>query len=223
MNIEEAIASRHSVRQFLDKSVSRELLEDLLQKALRAPSGGNLQPWWLHVVSGDPLKELQERVANKIRGGVMAEDVEYDIYPREMVSPYRERRYQVGEDMYARLGIDREDRAGRQEWFLRNFACFGAPVLLFCSVDRRMGKPQWSDLGMLLQSLMLLLKGHGLDSCPQEAWALYPQTVGEFLELPDEQMLFTGMSIGYADTEHPVNQVRTRRASTDEVVRFFGM
>jgi nitroreductase len=124
--------------------------------------------------------------------------------------------------MYARLGIPREDKAARRRWFARNFAFFDAPVALFCSVDRLMGPPQWADLGMYLQTVMLLLRAEGLDSCAQECWAMYPDTVAEALSLAPGRMLFSGMSIGYADTAHPVNSLVSQRAPLDETVRFHG-
>lgn len=222
MDVLEAISLRRSVREFLDRPVDRDVLEAALRLALRAPSGGNLQPWWLHVLTGDDLLQLQDGVRRQAEAGIFVEQIDYDIYPPNLHSPYRERRFELGELMYAQLGIPRENKLDRQHWFMRNFSCFGAPVLLLCTVDRRMGKPQWSDLGMVLQTLMLALRHHGLDSCAQECWALYPQTVGNLLGLPDEQMLFAGMSIGYADPNHPINQIKTPRAPLEEVVAFRG-
>jgi nitroreductase len=147
----------------------------------------------------------------------------YDIYPKELWSPYRERRFKLGEDMYARLGIPREDKPARLRWFARNYEFFGAPLALFCSMDRGMGPPQWSDLGMYLQSVMLLLRAEGLDSCAQEAWSVYPKTVGDFLGLPPDRMLFCGMAIGYRNPDHPVNQLVADRAPLDEFARFRGI
>ncbi|MFA4952150.1 nitroreductase [Brevundimonas sp.] len=223
MDIVEAVETRRSVRRFLDRPVDRGVLEEALRHALRAPSGGNLQPWWLHVVAGEDLRRLQDAVRMQAMSGVFAEEIEYDIYPPKLASPYRDRRFELGEAMYAQIGIPREDKAGRQRWFMRNFECFGAPILLLCTVDRSMGKPQWSDLGMVLQTLMLLLRGQGIDSCAQECWALYPQTIDHVLDLPRERMLFTGMSIGYADPAEPLNQLRSARAPLEEVVEFRGL
>ena len=132
--------------------------------------------------------------------------------------PERQRtyRFEVGEDLYGALGIPREDKMARMMWFARNFQFFGAPMALFCSVDRGMGPPQWSDLGMFLQTVMLLLREEGLDSCAQECWAVYPQTVGKFIDLPPERMLFCGMAIGVEDTTEPANRLRSARAPEDE-------
>ena len=223
MNIQDAIASRRSVRHFLDRPVPADTLRRVLEQALRAPSGGNLQPWHLHLVGGERLAELKTLMRERVQQAPTGEGSEYDIYPRELVSPYRDRRYAVGEQMYARLDIPRENKAARLQWFARNYQFFGAPLALFCSVDRRMGPPQWSDLGMLLQNVMLLLRGEGLDSCAQECWAIYPKTIGSFLSLPAERMLFTGMSIGYADPDHALEGFMTERAPLAEVAEFIGI
>jgi nitroreductase len=226
MNVTDALAARRSIRDFLPKPVPGELIRRVLATAARSPSGGNLQPWHIDVLAGDKLAELlalmRERQAAALAGDA-SDTPEYDIYPKELVSPYRDRRFQIGEDMYAALGIPREDRAARLRWFARNYQAFGAPVLLFCSVDRRMGPPQWSDLGMYLQSVMLLLQEEGVDSCAQEAWSVYPRTVGNFIGIPPERMLFTGMAIGYRNPDHPVNSVVARRAPLEEFARFHGL
>ena len=153
----------------------------------------------------------------KLAGG--PETSEYDIYPKELVSPYRDRRFAVGEAMYERIGIPRDDKLARRMWFARNFAFFGAPVALFTTVDRRMGPPQWSDLGMFLQTFMLLAVDAGLATCAQECWAVYPKTVKAFLDTPDDRMLFCGMAIGYEDRSEPANALQTERAVSAEWVR----
>jgi nitroreductase len=223
MNIQDAISSRRSVRNFTDKPVPAEVIRRVLEQAMRAPSGGNLQPWHLHIVGGEKLDELKAIMRERVQQTPGGEGSEYDIYPRELVAPYRDRRFAVGEAMYARLAIPREDKAARLQWFARNYQFFGAPLALFCSVDRRMGPPQWSDLGMLLQNVMLLLRGEGLDSCPQECWAIYPKTIGSFISLPAERMLFTGMSIGYADPNHALEGFMTERAPLADVAEFMGI
>lgn len=223
MDVGEAVATRRSVRHFLDTPVDGALIRRVLEQALRAPSGGNLQPWHLHVVGGERLAALKAHMRRRLEDGPGDEVPEYDVYPPALHSPYRERRFAIGEAMYARLGIPREDRAARLRWFARNYQFFGAPLALFCTMDRRMGPPQWSDLGMLLQTIMLLLRAEGLDSCPQECWAVYPRTLGDFLELPPERQLFCGMAIGHADPSHPVNGLVADRAPLDEVAVFDGI
>lgn len=215
MDVREAVAARRSVRGFLDKPVDPALVERLARLAARAPSGGNLQPWHIDLVTGDSFAELRGIMRAKLMSGVV-EQPAYDIYPPALVSPWRDRRFAVGEAMYAHIGIPRDDKVARRMWFARNFDFFGAPMALFCTVDRRMGPPQWSDLGMYLQTLMLLLVEEGLASCPQECWAVYPETVTGFLGTPDDRILFCGMSIGYEDPAEPANALRTERAPDDE-------
>ena len=224
--VTDALDSRLSVRDFLPTPVSAEQIRQVLATASRSPSGGNVQPWRIDVVAGarlTELKALMQRRLAEVAAGDKSESPEYDIYPKELVSPHRDYRFKIGEDMYARLGIPREDKPARLRWFARNYQFFGAPMALFCSVDRRMGPPQWSDLGMFLQSVMLLLREAGLDSCAQECWAVYPRTISEFVGIPAERMLFTGMAIGYRNSEHPINQLRSERAAVDDFSRFHGL
>lgn len=223
MRVSEAVASRRSVRGFLPTPVDPAVIRRVLERAARAPSGGNLQPWHIDVVGGARLDELKAIMARRVPEAPTGEPTEYDIYPKVLPSPYRDRRFEVGEDLYGALGIPRTDKMARMLWFARNFQFFGAPLALFCSVARTMGPPQWSDLGMFLQTVMLLLREEGLDSCAQECWALYPQTIGQFLDLPADRMLFCGMSIGVADEAEPANQFRARRAPLDEFARFHGI
>jgi nitroreductase len=226
MTVYEALASRRSVRDFLPTPVSGDTIRRVLAAAARAPSGGNVQPWHIDVVAGaklDELKAIMQRRLQEVAAGDTSEQPEYDIYPKELVAPYRDYRWQLGEAMYAALGIPREDRSARLRWFARNYQFFGAPLALFCSIDRRMGPPQWSDLGMYLQSVMLLLREEGLDSCPQECWSVYPRTVGNFIGLPSERMLFCGMAIGHANTQHPVNNFVPARAELSQFARFHGL
>jgi nitroreductase len=211
MHVREAVAARRSVRGFLDTPVEVERIQRLVVEASRAASGGNLQPWHVDIVAGDALARLKTTMLGKLASGE-TEVPEYDIYPKELVAPYRDYRFAVGEAMYAHIGIPREDKMARRMWFARNFAFFGAPVALFTTVDRRMGPPQWSDLGMFLQTFMLLAVEEGLATCAQECWAVYPETVRAALDTPDERMLFCGMAVGYEDTAEPANALRTERA-----------
>lgn len=222
MDVTTAVATRRSVRAFTDQPVDLDLVRTILTKAARAPSGGNVQPWQLYVVAGEPLNQLKAIMGRRIQETPMGEPTEYDIYPKGLKEPHKSYRFQVGEDMYGHLGIPREDKFARLMWFANNFRFFGAPVALFCYVDRQMGPPQWSDLGMYLQTVMLLLREAGLDSCAQECWSIFNQTIRGFLKPePDpEWLLFCGMAIGHKDTTAPVNQLEARRAPLDDFCRF---
>ncbi len=215
MNVREAITTRKSVRAFLNRQVDIHLVERIVADAARAPSGGNLQPWHIHIVAGASMARLkaimQERLKQPDR-----DPPEYSIYPDELPDIYRTRRFERGEGMFAVMGITRQDKAARRLWFEGNYDFYGAPAGLFCTVERCMGPPQWSDLGMFLQSVMLLAHEAGLATCAQECWAVYPRTVRSFLSLPADQILFCGMSIGYEDEAQPVNAFRSSRANLSE-------
>ncbi len=223
MDVSEAVASRRSVRGFLPTPVDGAVIRRVLDRAARAPSGGNLQPWHVDVVGGDALDALKAIMRDRVMAAPGGEPSEYDIYPKALPDRYKAYRFAVGEDLYGALGIPRENKAARMMWFARNFQFFGAPLALFTSVDRAMGPPQWSDLGMFLQTVMLLLREEGLDSCAQECWAVYPDTVRAFLDLPPERMLFCGMAIGVADTSDPANAMRAQRAPVDDFATFRGL
>ena len=221
MDVSEAVAARRSVRGFLDRPVDPALLRDLAVKASRAATGGNLQPWHIDIVQGGAMAELKAVMAGKLARRER-EQPGYDIYPREMAEHHRRRTFAVGEQLYGHIGIPREDKAARLTWFARNFQFFGAPAAYFCTVDRRMGPPQWADCGMYLQNLMLLAVEAGLATCPQECWAMYPETVERFIGTPAERMLFCGVAIGYKDPSDPANRMRAERADTAEWLSVVG-
>lgn len=218
MDVADAVAARRSVRGFLPTPVPTELLVRLAGAAARAPSGGNLQPWHIDIVAGEALARLKALMAERIAAGAL-EAADYAIYPPALSGFYKARRFEVGMALYGAIGIERSDLEGRNHEFRRNFDFFGAPAALFCSISRDMGPPQWSDLGMYLQSFMLLAVGEGLATCAQECWAIYPDTVGAFLGLPPERMLFCGMAIGYEDEAAAANRLRTIRADGAEWLR----
>jgi nitroreductase len=216
MNVSEAVAARISVRAFLDQPVTDDLLRELLAQSARAPSGGNVQPWRVYVLNGERMESFKQTVSESTRAEIPA----YEIYPPGLSEPYRSSRYKVGEDMYALLGIPREDKAARIARLFENYQFFGAPAGLFCYVDKQMGLPQWSDLGMFLQTFMLLATEAGLGTCAQEAWAARPGVVSDFLQPPEQWMLFCGMAIGYTDQDAPVNQLRSERAAVADFATF---
>jgi nitroreductase len=218
MDVYEAVASRRSVRGFADQPVSRDVLERVLTAATNAPSGSNVQPWNIYVVTGAPLAQLKKLATERVAAGDAWDEREYVMYPADMRSPYSDRRAAFGRDRYSALGIVREDWEARARAAIANWDCFGAPAALFCYIDRGLGPAQWSDLGMYLQTVMLLLRAEGLHSCPQMAWSQVRKTVDEIVSPPDELMLFCGMSIGYADASVPF--VRNERAPLEDTVTF---
>jgi nitroreductase len=207
MNVSEAVAARVSIRGFRPDPVPGELVREILERAAQAPSGGNLQPWRVYALAGEPLAEFKAIVAANPFG----ETPEYEVYPPNLWDPFRTRRFQNGEDLYATIGIPREDKPARLRQLAKNGSFFGAPVGLFFCLHRNLGPPQWADLGMYMQNVMLLAVERGLDTCPQEYWARYPQTVAGFVGLPDDHMLFSGMALGYRDHEAPINALKASR------------
>ncbi len=216
MNVTDAVNSRKSTRAFLSKSVSTSLLKKLLKKSSRSASGGNLQPWRIYVINKKSMQEFlnfQQEFSRK-------ETPSYEIYPKNLKEPYRSSRFELGEEMYSLLNIPREDKEGRFAQLLKNFSFFGAPAAFFCYVDKQMGPPQWSDLGMFLQTFMLLAKEAGLDTCAQEAWSTKHDSVSEFLQTPKDEILFCGMAIGFSDPDSPINSLNSSRRPLSEWAKF---
>ena len=220
MDVYEAVASRRAVRGFTNEPVPMEVLQRVLSVAAQSPSGSNLQPWNSYVLTGPLLAELKTRAIERVAHGDPWDEREYEMYPRQLKPPYRERRSAFGKERYSALGVAREDWEARQRAAIANWNCFGVPAALFCYIDRDLGRPQWADIGMYLQTVMLLLRAEGLHSCPQMAWSQVRETVAEVLLPPDGLILFCGMSIGHEDSR--VSYIRTGRAPLDEVVTFVG-
>lgn len=216
MNISEAVRYRRSVRAFTQTPVTNQLLNELLIKAARAPSGGNLQPWKIFVLNNDSMLDFLAYQSSWIE----PETPSYEIYPPKLKEPYRTSRYELGEQMYSLLGIDRENKSARIEQVMKNFNFFGAPAALFCFIDREMGPPQWSDLGMFLQTFMLLATEAGLDTCAQEAWSMKHESVSAFVKADQTDLLFCGMAIGYGDKNAVINKLSSTRRPVEEWATF---
>ncbi|GGE45530.1 NADH dehydrogenase [Agaricicola taiwanensis] len=220
MNVLEAVRKRQAVRAFRPDPVPVHLVRFLMDAARLAPSGGNLQPWRVYALTGEPLRHFKELITAKLDAGER-ETAEYAIYPRDLWEPFRARRRAAGVQRYEALGIGRADN-GQAQLERLNYQFFGAPVGLFFCLDRRLGPPQWSDLGMYMQTLMLLAAGEGLATCPQEVWANWPKTIAAFLDLPADHMVFAGMSLGYADLASPMNGYRTAREPLESFATILG-
>jgi nitroreductase len=216
MSVSEAVAARKSVRAFTDAPVDVESVERILKDAAWAPSGGNLQPWRVWILAGDELAAFKDRIRERRSEFPMGQGPEYDVYPPELWDPFRTRRFSNGEQLYASLGIERADKQGRRAQFGNNFEFFGAPIALLIGIDRKMGPPQWSDVGMFLQTVMLLAAERGLGTCAQEAWTSWHEAAYAMLDIPEDVMLFCGMAIGHEDTAHPINNWRSDRADPAE-------
>ncbi len=217
MNVSEALETRISVRDFKPDPLPEVLLREILAVARFAPSGGNLQPWKLIAVAGAE----RDAVIATATANLPGEEGDRLIYPAKLWEPYRSRRYKLGEDLYARLGIPREDKTGRLQHLARNLQFFGAPVGLFFIIDERMGHGQWAHLGMFIQSVALAALDRGVSSCMQEAWARFRGPLHRHFALAAGEMVYCGMALGYP-TDANVNSLRSDRAPVDEFAIFRG-
>ncbi|MEU8362560.1 nitroreductase [Nonomuraea sp. NPDC048882] len=220
MDVYEAVDSRRAVRAFSDEPVPMDVLERVLAAATRAPSSGNLQPWQLYVVTGEPLAELKRRATARAQAGDPGDEREYPMYPAELTSPYLDRFSAAAAQRYQALGIRRDAPDRPMRIAALNSEAFGAPVVLFCYLDRTMGPGQWADAGMYLQTIMLLLRAEGVHSCPQVMWTMFRRTVSEIVGADDDLVLLCGVAVGF-EKEDAV-RVRTGRADLTETVRFIG-
>ena len=218
MNVTEAVTTRRSIRAFLDKPVDLETLTRVMDKARWAASGCNYQPWEASIVTGQALKDLQAKIIANGPGAA-----EYDWAAPGQEEAYKKRLDGVSAGMFGAMGIARDDGAGRMAAMAKNNTSFGAPAVMFVYFPRLMKEPQWSDVGMWLATVGLLLREEGLDSCWQEFMALYANTIRDFLGLDHERyMFFCGMAIGYRDPDAPVNNFERERVPLDSQVKFIG-
>lgn len=225
MSVIELLHKRRSVRGFLDKPVSKELVGDLLRAAARSPSGTNMQPWRVYVLMDEAKDRLIREVLAKRELEPHREKPpkpfgEYDYNPEPLFEPFLTRRRTVGFSLYQILGVAKGDRAA--SWIMagRNFEFFGAPVGLIFTIDRSLQQGSWLDYGIFLQSLMLAANDVGLDTCAQAAWRHYHDIIRSLLSLPDNEIVVCGMSLGYADKDAPANRLVTEREPVEGFATF---
>jgi nitroreductase len=223
MHVRDAIASRYSCRAFLPTPIPEATIRDIIARAARAPSAGNMQPWRVYAIAGKRVEELKARLAPRMATELpKGEGTDYTIYPEPLTEPYRTRRFQVGEALYQAIHVPREDKPARYRQYARNYQFFGAPVGLFFAREKAHGAAQWADIGGMLQTVMLLARGYGLHTCPQQAWVSFHRTVRDFLKLPDHLMIYSGMAVGFADEAAPINSWRSPREPLDAFASFDG-
>jgi len=220
MKVRNALQKRKSVRAFLDRGVSTETVERILDAARWAPSGTNTQPWQVAVVRGDTKRKLQERLENSFHAGV-AKAMDYLYYPAEWSGVYRQRRKACGLQLYSTLQISREDKDKQIALWAANYRAFDAPVMLFFFMDKGLATGSFLDYGMFMQSLMLAAVEEGLATCAQAALGEYPAIVKAMLGYPDDCILIGGMALGYENAEATVNSYRTPREEAQTFTRFF--
>lgn len=222
LSVSQALTTRKSVRVFKDTPVKQSLINEILTLAGQSASGGNVQPWHVDVLAGDALKSLTHTVQGFIQASGGKSQPEFPTYPTKLTAPYHARRGDCGELMYQALGIAREDKMSRMMQTMKNYEFFGAPVGIILSMKRDMGEPQCLDIGIYLQSIMLLAKERGLDTCPQVAWTVFPQPVREALDLGDDMKVMVGIALGYKADDEAVNEINQPRATLTDYVNFRG-
>lgn len=219
MTVSEALKTRKSSRAFLPQEVSPTLIEAILNDAKHAPSGVNMQPWHVCVVSGKKKRTLENRVIEAFEHGAK-EVMDYAYYPSTWEAPYKSRRKETGLLMYSTLGISKEDKLRQIEQWKLNYRAFDAPVVLYFFIDANLEKGSYLDYGMFLQSVMLSATEKGLATCPQAALAEFPSIVKRELGTPENMLLLCGMALGYEDKEALINSYRTPRINLNEFVTF---
>ena len=211
------VANRRSLRAFLPKPVPSETLKHIFAVAQRAPSNCNTQPWLTHVASGDSVESLRSHMSERFMAGEMSLDFPYE---GKYDGVYKQRQHGSAQALYDAVKVSREDKAGRQVQFMRNFTFFDAPHVAFMFLPEPFGLREAADLGMYAQTLMLTMTAHGLGSCPQTALSFQANFIRETLGIDSSNKLLFGISFGYPDPEAPVNSCQTDRAAGADAVAF---
>jgi nitroreductase len=220
--VDAAITSRRSIRAYLPKPVAREDIEKILEVAARAPSGTNIQPWNVYVLTGAAKERLSDAILKVYNDPELNKEhtESYFYYPRQWVSPFIERRRKVGWDLYTLLGLTRDNKVGMAAQHGRNFRFFDAPVGLIFTIDRVLEQGSWLDYGMFLQNIMVAARARGLDTCPQAAFIHYHRIIAEHLQLSADETVVCGMALGWADPHKVENTLLTEREPVASFVRF---
>lgn len=219
-SVDRAITSRRSLRAFKSDPVPRALVEHILAVSARAPSGTNMQPWKVHVATGGTLNKLSQAVLTAFNNPDYQRDAAYRYYPDTFPEPYLSRRRKVGWDLYNLLGIEKGDKARMHAQHSRNAIFFDAPVGMIFTIDARLEIGSWLDYGMFLQNIMVAARGHGLDTCPQAAFAPFQAPIRSVLDIPEGDVVVCGMALGYADHDAVENALETERAPLEDWARF---
>ena len=223
MELLDAVSTRISARAFLDTPVSKDTVYKILDYARLAPSGSNMQPWHIHVVSGQTRQQLIDKaLAFAEVHPIGSLKQEYQAPPQNFISPYKKRRHACGMALYSALKIDRKDKDARAKQIMQNFYFFGAPVGLIFSMHRSLMPGQLGDLGILMGNIMLITREYGLHSCAQGFWQDVQPAIREVLGIPEEYYIYNGMALGYLDEKHPANTVETGRVPVEKFAQFVG-
>ena len=220
MDVKTALLNRKSTRAFLNRDVSIDKINEIIEQSKTAPSGVNTQPWRVAVLSGESKENLCNKFEKAFRSGQKGA-MDYKYYPVEWKSEYKERRKECGLLLYSTLEIGREDKERQINQWAMNYQAFNAPVILLFFIDKTMEKGSFMDYGMFIQSIMLSAIEHGLATCPQAALGEYPDIVRSELPEYKDKLVLCGLALGYEDKEHIVNSYRTTRESIDSFVNYY--
>ncbi|MCE9500542.1 MAG: nitroreductase [Leptospira sp.] len=214
----EAVRTRHSVREYEDRKIPSELLQELFAESLRAPSWKNSQPWRIHIVTGEARDRMSEKLVSAARAGAPNPDSPWlENYPSDV----KRRMFDLGMRVYGVAGIDRKDKAAREAFMLRNFEFFGAPAAAFITTNFEMNFYVGLDIGCLLQTVMLLARTYGLGTCPQAALGAFPDVVRSEFGLPVEERVVCGISLGYPKPGSGLNEFHSPREEFSSLVKFY--
>lgn len=220
MKISDAMMIRKSVRSFLPKHIEKEKLDTIFEYARYVPSGVNMQPWDVAIVSGKTKQILEESIQKVFDDGAKS-NMDYQYYPKSWFEPYKSRRKETGLLMYKTLNISREDHERQIVQWKANYRAFDAPTVLLFFMDKELATGSFLDYGMFIQSIMLLAVEQGLATCPQAAIAEYPDIVRDVLKINDDKILIAGMAIGYEDKKALINSYRTPRIERETFTKYF--
>ncbi len=223
MHVHDAIMTRRSIRRFLPKPVPMQSITRILEGAATAPSGHNIQPWKVYVVAG----AVKDKISADILAAIASEPAdshvpEFDYYPVNWVEPFIGRRRKLGHELYAILGIARDDKAAREKQMLENYKFFGAPVGLFVTFDRRCATGTFMDVGMFIENILIGARGEGLDTCGQAAFNWYHKVIRKNLPMDDNELLACGISLGFADPNAPENKLMPEKLAVEAFTTFLG-
>jgi len=219
ISVSEAISNRRSTRGYLDKPVPKETIREVLDIARLAPSNSNTQPWHIAIASGEARRQLQADIMAAIDGGE-APSPQWPAGGVGLTGAYKDRQYECAFTYYDALGIAREDKMERALTVLKNWEFFGAPHVAFISMPNTMNRANAVDLGIFLQSIMLLFAERGIGCIPQGALAAYPEPVRKICDIPEENGIVVGMSFGYRDDNAAINEVYQSRRALDDIASF---
>jgi nitroreductase len=215
-----AARSRRSIRAYKPDAVPLETLREIVALGRHAPSGSNIQPWRVHVMTGASLKRVGGAIRRAFENDEPGHRRDYDYYTDPITEPYLARRRQCGWGLYGTLGIGRGEHAKSKAYRARNYDFFGAPVGLIFTIERKLEKGSWLDYGMFLQTIMLAARARGLHTCPEAAIASYPDICRRELGISGDWVVICGMALGYADPGAIVNTFQPPRIALEEYAVF---